>query len=128
MKDDHDRNQKIISAYIAFVITIFIAVAFKSQEFSNATWIIGLAAFSLPSLVAYLFLDYIIRVKQGRKTSAARGLAIALGFIPSLMAIILTIATFSVLAAVGFAAVTVFWVLFIDIVVYKGSKSKESKL
>src|SRR5437660_129599 len=101
-KEQHERVLKLVGGYIAFVAALLVAISAKSNDYSRAWVIISLLALSLPSLVAFLSLDFIVRVNQARKASYYRGLAFFLGFLPSFLAITILIGHFSVIAAVCF--------------------------
>lgn len=96
--------------YTAFVAALLLTI-FSKSDFSHARLVGSLLAVSLPSLVALPLLDYIVRVAQERKTSATRGLAYALGFFPSLLAMAIVIGHLSIIAAIAFVLLIVFWAL-----------------
>jgi amino acid transporter len=124
----HERGIKIINAYIAFILSLLLALTFKNENIEYSNTIISLIALSLPSLIVINFIDYIVRVKQERKNSMFRGLAVGLGFIPSLVAIILFIASFSIIASILFTILIIFWIIILDIVTYLGFKHKNSDI
>ena len=124
----HERGSKIINAYIAFILSLLLAITFKSENIEYSNVILSLIIISLPSLISVNFLDYIIRVKQERKNSVFRGLAFGLGFIPSLIAIILFTASISIITAIIFTILVLFWVIVLDIVTYLGFKHKSSDI
>jgi amino acid transporter len=107
----HERGVKIINAYITFILSLLLALTFKNENIEYSNTIISLIALSLPSLIVINFIDYIVRVKQERKNSMFRGLAAGLGFIPSLVAIILFIASFSIIASILFTILIIFWII-----------------
>lgn len=127
-KTEHERGSKIINAYIAFVLSLLLAITFENDSIKYSVCIISLITISLPSLIAINFLDYIIRVKQKRKNSILRGLAAFLGFIPSLIAIILFVASFSIIASIIFTILIIFWIIILDIVTYIGFKDESSDI
>ena len=57
-----------------------------------------------------------------------RGLAHALCGIPSLLGMAILIGHFSVIAAVLFVLLTLFWALALDVVTYLGSRSSQSEV
>lgn len=124
----HERGSKIINAYIAFILSLLLAITFKNESIEYSTMIISLITISLPSLLVINFLDYIVRVKQERKNSLFRGLAAGLGFIPSLIAIILFVASFSIISSIIFTLLILFWIIVLDIVTYLGFKHKSSDI
>ena len=124
----HERGSKIINAYIAFILSLLLAITFKSESIEYSNIILSLIIISLPSLISINFLDYIIRVKQERKNSVFRGLAVGLGFIPSLIAIILFTASISIIASIIFTISILFWIIVLDIVIYLGFKHKSSDI
>lgn len=125
--EEHRRWMQGNGAYLAFVAALMLAVIAAPKEVSRPEVIVGLIACSLPSLVALLLLDYVVRVKQGRKLSVARGLALGLGYVPSLVAIVMTIWSFSAVAAVTFFLLIPFWFVVFFIVAYLGFRSKDSR-
>lgn len=120
-KELHERKAKTIGGYTAFLAALLVATFARSNDYPHAWLVILLLAVSLPSLVAYVLLDFIILVKQGRKKSVFRGMAVALGFLPSLGAIACLIGHYSVMAAILFSLVTLFWVFAIDVVAFLGA-------
>lgn len=104
----YERKAKLTGAYIAFVAALLVAVAAKSSDFPEAGILIALLGLSLPSLCAYAMLDHMV-VAQQRDKSATRGLAGLLGFVPSLLAVVVVIAQFSVLTAILFVVLVLFW-------------------
>ena len=93
--DQHERNTKLIGGYTAFVSALLAVMVSNRNDWPRAWLPISLLALSLPSLVAYMLLDFVVRVVQGRKASAYRGLAILLGFTPSLAGITIVVGHFS---------------------------------
>ena len=81
-----------------------------------------------PSLVAVSLLDFIVRVRQTRQSSATRGLASGLGFGPGLLAIAMIIGHFSVFAAILFLLLCMFWAIAIFVVAYVGHHDSESEI
>jgi hypothetical protein len=127
-KEHHERASKLFGGYIAFVAALLVTVFAKSSDYPRAWIVISLLALSLPSLVALNLLDFRIRVIQGRQKSASRGLAFALGFLPSLAAVAILIGHYSVVAAILFVLLTLFWSLTLDVVTYLGAKDPESEV
>jgi len=119
-KEMHERWAKLVGGYTAFVTAVLVTMFAKSNEYPSAKIVISLLALSLPSLVALTLLDFIVRVSQSRKKSMFRGLASFLGFLPSLLAVAILIGHFSVVAAVLFLLLIVFWCLMIYTVAYVG--------
>ena len=124
----HERGSKMINAYIAFILSLLLTITFKSENIEYSNVILSLIIISLPSLIAMNFLDYIIRVKQKRKKSVSRGLAAGLGFIPSLIAIILFAASISIITSIIFTILILFWISVLDIVTYLGFKHQSSDI
>lgn len=115
---EHERRLKLTGGYAGFVAALFITTLAVSGTYAHA-WIVGsLLVVSLPSLIAFIVLDFTIRVRQKRKKSAALGLAFVLGFLPSFCGIVMVIGHLSIVAAVLFVLVTVYWVLRHDRIVY----------
>jgi hypothetical protein len=125
--EQHERGSKLLGGYTAFVAALLVAAFAKSSDYPRSWIVISLLAVSLPSLVALNLLDFIVRVKQGRQKSASRGLAAALGFLPSLAAISILIGHFSMIAAALFLLLTLFWALALDAVTYLGSSGPKSE-
>src|SRR5271156_6301745 len=96
--EEHDRVSKMWGGYTAFVAALLVAVMAISRDLPHARTIISLLALALPSLVAYMLLNFKVRVAQKRKGSMFRGLALLLGMLPSLAAITMVIGHFSVIA------------------------------
>ena len=120
IEEAHERISKLFGGYTAFVAALLVATFANSKEYPRAWIVISLLAVSLPSLVAYMLLDFVVRVKQIRKKSAFRGAAAGLGFFPSLLGVAALIGHFSVIASVLFVLLTLFWMLALDVVVYLG--------
>jgi len=99
-EEEYSRRSKIFTAYTAFVTTLLIATIAKRADYPRAYILSGLLAVSLPSLVALQFLDFIVLVQQTRRRSRFRGLAVWLGFGPSIAGFATLIGHFSVIAAV----------------------------
>jgi predicted permease len=128
-KEHHERVSKLVGGYTAFVAALLVTVFAKGDDHSSL-WtviVISLLALSLPSLVAWTLLDFVIRVRQQRQKSMFRGLAIGLGFYPSLIAIAILIGNFSRIAAVLFGLLVAFWRLAVHTVAIVG-QDKESDL
>ena len=105
----HERWTRLVGGYTAFIAALLVATFAKSNDYPRSWIVISLLALSLPSLVALMLLDYTVRVVQGRRKSFFRGLAAALGFLPSLAAIAILIGHFSLIAAALFLLLTLFW-------------------
>jgi len=93
-KEQHERVSKLFGGYTAFVAALLVATFAKSHDYPRSWIVISLLALSLPSLVAFNLLDFTIRVIQGRRGSAFRGLSFALGCLPSLAAVSILIGHF----------------------------------
>ena len=106
-KEQHERNAKLLGGLHCLRCAVLVATFAKSDDYPRAWVVISLLALSLPSLVACMLLDFIVRVAQTRKKSAFRGLAFGLGFGPSLLGIAILIGHFSVVASVLLIAVRV---------------------
>ena len=111
LKEDHEHVAKLLNGYTAFVAALLIATIAKSDDYPRAYIVITLLASSLPSMVALLILDFHVRVNQGRKASMFRGLAVFLGFLPSLFGIAMLIGHFSLVGGVLFLVLTLFWLI-----------------
>jgi hypothetical protein len=125
-KEHHERVSKLGGAYTAFIAALLIAMFARGDDHPSL-WVvvvISLLGLSLPSLVAWMLLDFVIRVRQGRQKSSFRGLAIALGFYPSLIAIAILIGRFSRIAAVLFGLLVIFWRIAIPTVAVIGEDKK----
>lgn len=119
-REQHERLSKLAGGYIAFVAALLVATFANSKEYSRAWIVISLLAVSLPSLIAYVLLDFIVRARQMRNKSGVRSLAAGLGILPSLLGIAVLIGHFSVIAAVLFGLITLFWGVAFDVVAYLG--------
>ena len=118
---------KILGAYIAFIIAVLFAVAARADDFNAATVICSLLVVSLPSLVALYLLDPIVDA-QKRAASASRGVAVFLGFTPSLTALVMVISSFSVIAATLFAVLVIAWSVWIFVVRLIGDENPDSNI
>src|SRR5690348_9644418 len=127
-KSLYKTRSKWVGAYIGFIVAVLVATLALSANYPRADLVIPLLALSLPSLVAYLLLDFHVIMHQRREVSATRGLAAFLGLVPSLAAIAVLIAHFSVVGAVLFSVLIVFWALAIDRLVFLGSRSPKSQV
>jgi hypothetical protein len=117
-KKEHER---LWGGYTAFIAALLVATTATSRDFPHAWVIISLLAVSLPSLVAYMLLDFTVRVKQNREGSVFRGLACVFGIFPSFVAATMVIGHFSVIAGLLFILLALFWIFVIDIVTFIGS-------
>jgi hypothetical protein len=124
----YERRTKLLGGYIAFVAALLVATIAKSIDYPRAWLVISLLAISLPSLVAYTFIDYHVLVVQGRPKSAKRGLAALLAFFPSLAAIAILVGHFSVVAAVLFVLLSMYWPLTIFGVALFGTSDPASEV
>lgn len=111
--EDYERQAKLIGGYTAFVAGLLVATIAKSGEYPRAYIVIALLAVSLPSLIAWMRIDFIVRVAQARTKSGFRSLAGGLGILPSFTGIAILIGHFSILAAVLFVLLSLFWALII---------------
>jgi hypothetical protein len=125
---EHEYLLKMVGGYTAFVAAILVATFTKSETYTRAWIVISLMALSLPSLVAYMLLDRIVRVGQSRKGSMYRGLALVLGFLPSVLGMVVLIGHFSVAAAVLFGLVVAFWAVIIFVVAIVGRRNPMSDI
>jgi hypothetical protein len=126
-KEIYERGVKLAGGYLAFVAALLVATVAKSKEYSLAWVVISLLAVSLPSLFALILIDLFVRVKQGRPTNAMRALAFGLGFSPSLAAIAVLVAHFSVIAAALFVLLTLYWSLTIFAAAIDGTSGRKSE-
>jgi len=124
--DVYKLRAKRVGAYIGFVVAVLVATLALSATYRRASIVIPLLALSLPSLVAFLMLDYHVIMRQKRRVSTTRGLAFGLGFIPSVTAISMLVGHFSFTAGVLFPILIVFWFLAIDRLVFLGHRSPKS--
>jgi hypothetical protein len=127
-KEIYERGVKLAGGYLAFVAALLVATVAKSKEYSLAWVVISLLAVSLPSLFALILIDLFVRVKQGRPTNAMRALAFGLGFSPSLAAIAVLVAHFSVMAAALFVLLTLYWSLTIFAAAIDGTSGRKSEV
>lgn len=107
----HERIFKITAGYLGFVAALLVLVLAAGGDCHPRRLIEVAFALSIPSLAAYLLLDYSVRVAQRRKESAMRGLAMLLGYVPSFIAIVATLCHVSWLAGIVFFCAAVFWFL-----------------
>lgn len=97
-----ERFAKHLGAYIAFVIAIIVALVSGDGHIKTEGYGICFCALSLPPLTALFLLDYIVRHRQKRQKSAARGLMLALGFGLSTAGIMSILYFFSWIAAISY--------------------------
>ena len=120
----NERGEKMIGGYTAFVLALLILLLNQSN---SSKLVVSLLFISLPSLAAMFSIDFIVRVKQGRNISILRGLSFFLGFMPSIIAILLVIKNFSWIAMIVFAILIIFWLIAIQELAFWG-KEKDSSL
>lgn len=98
-RQQHDRIEKVHGGYTTFIAAL--VVSFISGDGHIATeWLaLPLWILSLPWLVTYLLLDYIVRVRQERKHSFFRGLSLAMGYGTSNLGTTLLLTTYSFVLA-----------------------------
>jgi hypothetical protein len=127
-KEEHERHSKLWGGYAAFVAALLVATMATSNSYPHVWIVISLLALSLPSLVAQMLLDFVIRVTQGRRASYYRGLSLVLGFFPSFIGITIIIGHFSVIGCVLFVLLTIYWFLVIDVVTYYGFRGTHPEI
>jgi drug/metabolite transporter (DMT)-like permease len=125
----HDRIWALFSAYTAFIAALLLALVNTSRD---DVWarkaVISLLALALPSLVAFLLLDWVVRVRQGRQRSTSRGVAFFLGMAPSLLGFVLLLWGISRVAAGLWMLLVLVWFALGDIVTFLGFKDSKSEL
>lgn len=126
--EQHERNSKLFGGYAAFVAALLVSMVAMAKDYPRAWLVIALLAVSLPSLFAHLLLDFTVRKIQRRKNSMYRGLAFAFGMFPSLAAIAILVGHFSIIAAVLFVLLILFWSLAIDVVTFVGGQDRQSDI
>jgi hypothetical protein len=119
----HERNSKLALGYTAFVVALLFATMAKSNNCSRANVVICLFAASLPSLVTFVLLDYLVVVTGSTAEVASRKVAAVLGFLPSLIGIALVLAHFSIVAGALFTLITITWAVVIYVLAPKKSKN-----
>ncbi len=107
--------------YITFVLALIFALISGNDNINHKALIVCLLICSLPSLVAYLLINYLVAVEQVRKDSGTRGLAALLGQLPSFIGIFLLIGNYSWIASIIFTLLIVFWGIMYFIVVKRGN-------
>jgi len=125
--ESYERGMKLAGGYLAFVAALLVAAVAKSNDYRLAWVVISLLALSLPSLVALILIDFVVPVRQVRPINAMRGLAVGLGFSPSLAAIAVLVGHFSVIAAALFVLLTLYWSLTIFAVAIGGTSDAKSE-
>ena len=123
----HEDRTKLVRGYTAFVAAALFAYVTKASEAGGGWLIICLLSVSLPALVGDILLDRTVTVIQRRKISHFRGLAVALGFPPSMLAFALAIGHISIVAAALFVIGCVFWFFVVDVVTYLGAFRQDSE-
>jgi len=76
----HERVAKLHGAYTAFIAAAIISLISGDGHIKSEDWAICLWALSLPWLISFLLLDYIVRERQKREKSAIRGFTSLLGY------------------------------------------------
>lgn len=122
LKEQNEHRFRVWAGYTGFVAVVLVAMLTSDASYPHKTLIISLLAVSLPSLAGRLLLDFVM-LRQGRRKSAKRGLAVFLGIAPSFTAITMLVGHFSRIAAVAFVLLTVFWFLVIDRIIYLNPKA-----
>lgn len=100
----HDRVAKLHGTYTAFIAASIISLISGDGHITSESWAISLWALSLPWLVSFVLLDYIVRERQKRSKSVTRGLMLALGYGFSNLGTAALITHYSWLAAIFFTA------------------------
>lgn len=80
LQPTHERVAKLHGAYTAFIAAAVISLISGDGHLKFEGWPICLWTLSLPPLIAFLLLDYIVRERQRRANSAVRGLMLFLGY------------------------------------------------
>lgn len=76
----HERVAKIHGAYTAFIAAAIISLISGDGHIKSENWAICLWALSLPWLVSFVLLDFIVREQQRRENSRTRGFIAILGY------------------------------------------------
>lgn len=80
LQPTHERVTKLHGAYTAFIAAGIVSFISGDPHITTQGWVICLWCLSLPWLVTLLLLDYIVRERQKRESSASRGFATLLGY------------------------------------------------
>jgi hypothetical protein len=120
-KELHDRNSKLIQGYTAFVAALLFATITKSDNSHPGYVVVCLLVASLPSLVTFVLLDFLVNVMDSKAEIPFRKLALVLGFLPSLLGVALWISQFSLTAGVLFIFLTVFWTVTVYVLARRSS-------
>ena len=107
--DQHHRIHTIIVGYTAFVFAFLLGLASFADKTGNVSIVMGLLLISLPALISFTLMDFIVRVKQKREGSAFRGMAWFTGFGPSLVALGLFVWPYAPWASIAFGVSIPFW-------------------
>jgi len=116
----YQTSRYVHTAYIAFILALIFALVSGSDNITNKTLIVCLLFCSLPSLLTFMSLDYIVAIEQKRPGSFSRGVSRILGYVPSIVGIILLIGSYSWIASIIFVLLTVTWMFTIPYVLKKG--------
>ncbi len=98
----HERVAMLHGAYTAFIAAAFVSLISGDGHIKTENWAICLWALSLPWLVSFLLIDFIVRKKQNREKSATRGLMLLFGYGFSNLGTAALIAYYSWIAAIIF--------------------------
>ncbi len=118
-KELNEQQFKLFGGYAAFIAALMILTL--TLNWSLAWIVVLLFSISEPALVAFLILDYKVRVVQKRRKSAYRGLSAFIGLIPSLVGIAMLIGHVSLIAMGLFLLSSTYWFFVIDWVTFSGS-------
>jgi len=98
----HERVAKIHGAYTAFIAAAIISIISGDGHIKSEDWAICLWSLSLPWLVSFLLLDYVVREKQQRPKSVTRGLMALFGYGFSNLGTSALLSHYSWLAAIAY--------------------------
>lgn len=108
LQPSHERIERLHGAYVTFIAAGILALISGDGHIKSEGLTICLWAVSLPPLVTYLLIDYIVRERQKRPASAARGMMLFFGYGLSTAGTVGLLWSFSRIAAVVYAVAVPF--------------------
>lgn len=79
-QSSHERVAKIHGAYTAFIAAAIISLISGDGHIKSESWAVCLWALSLPWLVSFVLLDFVVREQQQREKSRTRGFVALMGY------------------------------------------------
>ena len=124
----HERKMRLVGAYTGFIGAAVLALVASDVASKPEAWAVSLWALSLPFLVSYLLLDFIVAVKQGREASVTRGFMSCFGLGLSITGTFAWLGSVSWFGAVAFLLVVALCVGLTLHVVFHGTRGDVPEL